>query len=91
MPCPLQDEIAHVRLLRAALGSYAVPQPLIDIGPAFVALGKAAFAAATNKTDLPPFSAYDNDLTFYLAAFIFEDVGVTAYKVSRHTLPSVNC
>ncbi len=72
-----QDEIAHVALLRSALGSAAVAQPLIDIGPAFV----AAANAAVNATLSPPFDAYANDLLFYHAAFIFEDVGVTAYKV----------
>jgi len=71
------DEIAHVALLRSALGAtYAFAQPQIDIGPAFV----AAANAALNTTLSPPFDAYASDLLFYHAAFIFEDVGVTAYK-----------
>lgn len=74
----MQDEIAHVALLRGALSSAAVQQPQIDIGPAFVAAANAAVGATLN----PPFDAYANDILFYHAAFIFEDVGVTAYKVS---------
>ena len=74
---PSQDEINHVRFLRKALGKYAVPQPLIDIGPAFAMAANAAF----NTTLSPPFSPYASDIAFYLGAFIFEDVGVTAYHV----------
>lgn len=71
-----RDEIAHVVFLRAALGAGAVAQPLIDIGPAFV----TAANVALNTTLVPPFDAYGNDVLFLHAAFIFEDVGVTAYK-----------
>lgn len=70
------DEIAHVEFLRAALGDAAVPCPLIDIGPAFEA---AANAAAGTTLD-PTFDPYANDLFFLHGAFIFEDVGVTAYR-----------
>ncbi|KXZ44227.1 hypothetical protein GPECTOR_71g588 [Gonium pectorale] len=76
-----QDEIAHVRLLRAVLGNLSVPQPLIDIGPAFAAAGNAAASLALNKSITldPLFSPYDSDITFLHGAFIFEDVGATAY------------
>jgi hypothetical protein len=77
MPRP-QDEINHVALLRAALGDKAVPQPLIDIGPAFAAAAGAAFGAELNVS----FDPYGSDILFYHGAFIFEDVGVNAYKVS---------
>ena len=44
-----------------------------------------AFSVAANaafNTTLPvPFDAYGDDVLFYHASFIFEDVGVTAYKV----------
>ncbi|KAL4427642.1 hypothetical protein ABPG75_001731 [Micractinium tetrahymenae] len=69
------DEIAHVVLLRKALGDAAVPQPLIDIGAAF----SAAANAVANTTLDPPFSPYTNALYFLHGDFIFEDVGVTAY------------
>ena len=38
--------------------------------------------AALNQTLNPPFTPYENNLFFIHGAFIFEDVGVTAYQVS---------
>lgn len=70
-----QNEIAHVKFLRAALGNYSVQCPLVNIGSAF----SAAADAALNTTLSPPFSPYVNDLYFLHGAFIFEDLGVTAY------------
>jgi len=69
------DEEAHVKFLRAALGNKAVARPAIDIGAAFTG---AAMAASKNA--IRGFNAYGNELFFLHAAFIFEDVGVTAYK-----------
>ena len=76
-----QDEIAHVNFLRAQLGSSAVAQPAIDVGGSDPngAFSKAAQAAGL----VPPGTAFDpyaNDENFLLGAYIFEDVGVTAYK-----------
>ncbi|KQR33059.1 ferritin-like domain-containing protein [Deinococcus sp. Leaf326] len=70
------DELNHVKALRAKLGSAAVDRPVIDIGPAFAAAANAAAGATLS----PSFNPYLNDLFFLHGAFIFEDVGVTAYK-----------
>ena len=70
------DEIAHVKYLRTALGNSSVQCPLVNIGSAF----SDAADAVLNTTLSPPFSPYVNDLFFLHGAFIFEDAGVTAYK-----------
>ncbi|MGY2896640.1 ferritin-like domain-containing protein [Deinococcus sp. UYEF24] len=69
------DELSHVKFLHAALGKNAVARPVLDIGPAFDAAGRAASGGA-----IKGFNPYANDLFFLHGAFIFEDVGVTAYN-----------
>ena len=83
-----QDEVTHVAFLRKVLGKSAAAQPAIniDIGSdgAFTALGRAA-GIATNAAGMidntnGTFDPYASDNNFLLGAFVFEDVGVTAYK-----------
>ena len=57
------------------VGTAAVAQPQIDLS-AVTAAANAAFG----ETLSPPFTYYANDITGLLSAFIFEDVGVTAYN-----------
>ena len=74
------DEVAHVAFLRSVLGTSVVAQPAINIdGGANGAFTMAARAAGV-VTATGMFDPYASDENFLLAAFIFEDVGVTAYK-----------
>ncbi len=77
------DEIAHVAFLRSALGTAAVAQPAINISAGTVA-SPGSFTAAARAAGLVTanqiFDPYENENNFLLGAFIFEDVGVSAYK-----------
>ena len=71
-----QDELNHVKLLRKVLGKSAVASPRIDLRNSFAALGRASNAVPAGQT----FDPFTTEMNFWLGAFTFEDVGVTAYK-----------
>lgn len=68
------EEGKHVKLLLGALGSSAVAQPAINLGSSFPAL-----ATAANIPNGSNYSPYASDEDFLVGAYVFEDVGVTAY------------
>ena len=82
-----QDEMNHVAALQATIKSNSgtpVPRPAID----FTAF--AALAGLAKITTPPPasFNPFADELSFLLGAFVFEDVGVTAYNGAAPALQS---
>jgi hypothetical protein len=82
------DELAHVTFLRGQLGTSAVAMPNINISGAADGPFNAAALAAGIATATTPFNPYSSPENFLLGAFLFEDVGVTAYKGAAPLLTS---
>jgi hypothetical protein len=79
------EEGKHVLFLQSALGSSAVAQPAINLDVAtWTALAQAAGVIPSGAT----FTPYDDDADFLIGAYVFEDVGVTAYHGAASLLTS---
>lgn len=79
------DERAHVAFIRGALlsnGVQPVARPPINLRESFTAAAVAAGIISTGQT----FDPFADEVSFLAGSFIFEDVGVTAYKGAARLL-----
>jgi hypothetical protein len=74
------DEVQHVTFLKTVIGNAGVAMPAINIAGdangAFTAAARAAGVVGPTGV----FNPYADDISFLLGAYLFEDVGVSAYK-----------
>lgn len=75
----VKDELGHIGFLRSTLGSAAIAQPQIDLSVS----PTSAFSKAAQSAGAVPagaaFDPYASDVNFLLAAFLFVEVGTSAY------------
>lgn len=78
------DELDHVQFLRAGLSQAGglIARPTINLSTSFDFAATAALrgAGVIGNDATATFNPYASPLGFLIGAFIFEDVGVTAYK-----------
>jgi len=79
------EEGKHVLAIQSALGTSAIAQPAINLGTAWPALATKAGVAGGAT-----FSPYASDSNFLLGAYVFEDVGVTAYLGAASLITSAS-
>jgi hypothetical protein len=74
------EEGKHVAFLRSALMTAAVAQPQLDLSGGATFGPTAAFNTLSAAATIgPAFDPFASDANFLIGAYIFEDVGVTAY------------
>jgi hypothetical protein len=82
------NERLHVAFVRSQLTTNAIARPALDLSvsptSAFSQAARSAGLIGANES----FDPYANDENFLLASFLFEDVGVTAYKGSSTLITS---